>query len=331
MKEISKSTKRRRNVAKILVVCIACIFALDCNWSLFLYDKFFVTRNHLQSSYGGKRIWITGASSGIGAEFAKQLGDAGAHLILSARKREKLEEIVTNNNLDTETTTLVPFDMMGSSEEFQTAVESALNDGVVDILILNAAVFQERPALITSISETVDLMKVNYEGPVNLSNELIKRDKWQERESGHIMVMSSRFGKIPGPLSSSYCASKYALHGYFSSLNIENPWLRVNFALPGPVATNLYKDAKRQTGKTSFYGSWDRQMMSPERVAKLVISGMTGPSLLFYEMWISKPISLFGYYQNQFFPLWATASHAAFGRFAMSCHEFGFEHCLKLW
>ena len=324
-------SNRKLTALKVFIGCIAIFCALDCNGTLFIYEKIFVTKNNLHRSLQGKRIWVTGASSGIGAEFVKQLGESGAHMVLSSRRREKLEEVASNLNLDSKTTSIVAFDITGSTNEIQNAVDQVLREGGIDILILNAAVFQERPALKTSIQETKELMKVNYEGPVELANELIIRDRWQQKKRGHIMVMSSRFGKLPGPLSSSYCATKHALHGYFSSLNVELPWLRVDFALPGPVATNLYKDAKKQIGKQSFYGSWDRQMMTPERVAGLIIAGMTGPAVLFHEMWISKPIALFGYYQQQYAPLWASSSHAAFGRFAVNCHEHGFEYCLKLW
>ena len=328
-KEVFEGHRKPRKFVKIFVASFAIFLALDCNGTLFLYEKLFATNQRLKKSFKGKRVWITGASSGIGAEFAKQLGEAGAHLVLSSRRKEKLEEIVINNGLNNETTTIVPFDMMGSTDEIQDAIKIALEGGDIDILILNAAVFQERPALKTSITETINLMKVNFESPTFLATEVIKQNQWEEKRQGHVMVMSSRFGKLPGPLSSSYCATKYALQGFFSTLNIENSWLRIDFALPGPVATNLYKDAMKQTGKQNFYGSWDRQMMNPARVAELAIAGMTGPAALFNEMWISKPIALFGYYQSQFFPLWANASHATFGRFAMSCYEHGFDVCLK--
>ena len=66
---------------------------IDANPSLYLYDKFISTNEKRMQTFSDKRIWITGASTGIGAELAKQLSSHGASLVLSARDETKLNAV----------------------------------------------------------------------------------------------------------------------------------------------------------------------------------------------------------------------------------------------
>lgn len=301
---------------------------LDASYCLFFFDKFIATDSYLRKSFGGKRIWITGASSGIGKEFTRQFYKHGANVILSSRKMKSLENVQSELGLSKERTQLVPFDMTASN--LVDVVRNVLKEGSVDIVVLNAALFQEMPATETSMSVTRELMRTNFDGPVELTSELIKLDKWDEKRSGHVVVMSSRFGKLPGPLSSSYAATKFALQGYFTSFRAENSWLRTSIACPGPVATSLYKNSESTKGKESFYESMPKIMQSAERVAQLIISGMSGPPYYFTEMWISKPGALIGFYQAHYFPVFANRVQASFGRLAMRCYEHGNDYCMNI-
>lgn len=256
---------------------------LDANPSLYLYDKFIATEHRRAETLAGKRIWITGASSGIGAELAKELSHHGAHLVLSARNEEKLNEVAeecreiqsvceknkrrkwspsrlfnTNELIEIEkrnTIHTIPMDVTASLEEIQSKVKCAskcFKDNDMDILVLNAGRGQLSPALLTDPSSTRELMDINYHAPVNLALSVIQQNSWKtnknKRQRGHIVVTSSVAAKLGTPLSSSYAGTKHAIHGFFSSLRSEcDDWLRIDLPCPGPVSTNLSATAFKNT------------------------------------------------------------------------------------
>ena len=234
------------------------------------------------STIEGKTIWITGASSGIGAELAIQLAGAGAHhLILSGRRKEQLELVAQScramgdarkkiswqgqNNEINETiimptlkVSIVPFDLMAgtattddSNIVIHDAVSSAIQHATptgIDILILNAGQYHLHPALTTPhLSTTLaNLMQINFFSSVQLSQQLLQADQWKERRHGHIVVINSLMGKGPAALNAVYSSTKHAARGYFHSLaSEEQGWLRVDVPCPGATDTGLWGGAYR--------------------------------------------------------------------------------------
>ena len=302
----------------------------DANPSLFLYDKFITNEKRLQSTFAGKRIWITGASSGIGAELARQLYGHGANLILSGRREAELnrvkalcEDTNSNSNSNSNSNTnsrggassnisVLPFDVTDTDEKISEVVSMASGrfDGI-DILILNAGAGQLSPAVDSSFSKTRKLMEVNYMGPVRLAMELMKREKWdmyqgegEMRMKGHIVVTSSVASKMGLPLGTSYAASKHAVHGYFTSLRSEcAEWLRIDLPCPGPIATAFQDNAVDVKSSPSEENEDDSELKMPvERCAKLIISGMLGPASMMQETWISRQPTLSLLFLNQYLP-----------------------------
>ena len=181
---------------------------MDANPSLYVYDKFIANQHHKTKALRGKRIWITGASSGIGCELAKQLSSYGANLILSARDESKLNNIARecrllqpiNSNEKVQQQTqmnnniyVLPMDVTATNKEIEEKVKYALkhhfqNQGL-DILVLNAGRGQLSPALYTDIESSKELMNVNYFGPIQIALSVIKNDGWGKPElskSNHI-------------------------------------------------------------------------------------------------------------------------------------------------
>lgn len=307
----------------------------DANPTLFLYEKFFTNEKRLQSAFNGKRIWITGASSGIGAELARQLHGYGATLILSGRRETELNKIKAlcedgdnkNNSNDNSSASskiaVLPFDVTDTDEKISDVVSIASGsfDGI-DILILNAGAGQLDPAVDSSFSKTRQLMDINYMGPVRLAMEVMKKEGWDKRYQvrdgkgkgdtnmkGHIVVTSSVASKMALPLGASYAASKHAVHGYFISLRSEcAEWLRIDLPCPGPIATAFQDnvlDAKSSSSSPNNVddNEDDSELKMPvERCARLIISGMLGPSGLMHETWISRQPTLSFLFLNQYFP-----------------------------
>jgi short-subunit dehydrogenase len=165
-----------------------------------------------------KRVWITGASSGIGAALAE------AH-------------------------TVVPLDLADppSLEDAARAVQS--DHGPPDVLVNNGGISQFAPAADTPLEVDRRIMEVNYFGAVALTKAVLPA--MQQRGSGHVVVTSSLLGKISIPTRSAYAASKHALHGFFDALRAEvyDSGVRVTLACPGYVDTRVSANALTASGE----------------------------------------------------------------------------------
>jgi dehydrogenase/reductase SDR family protein 7 len=292
---------------KIVLLAAAAAFValIDCNPSLWLYAKL----SPSLEAYQDKAVWITGASSGIGAELAVQLSHAGARLVLSARRASELELVKARCKVGS-SVALLPLDVTASTATLDAAVTKALaavGGGGLELLVLNAGRSQRQPAVDSDIQVTRDIMKLNFESTVELAMLVIQKDKWVQKEKGHIVVTSSVAGKLPVALSSSYAASKAALHGYFNSLRSEFRWLRVDVVCPGPVATPIALAAhSTPAGKVHLQNEKNDNKMSVERFALLMLSGVKGPHWLFYETWISQQPELLFTALGQYLPTFTT-------------------------
>ncbi len=194
-----------------------------------------------------KRVWITGASSGIGEYLAYALNEEGAQLILSSRKVEELER-VKNRCKKPDAVYILPLDV-SDFEAIPIAVEKAITSfGAIDILINNAGISQRELALKTGLSVDRKIMDVNYFGTIALTKAVCPH--MQSRHSGQIVVISSVMGKIGAPYRSAYAASKHALHGFFDSLRAElyPDGIQISLICPGYVHTNVTVNALRGDG-----------------------------------------------------------------------------------
>lgn len=203
-----------------------------------------------------KVVWLTGASAGIGKAIAEALAKENAKLILSARRKEALEKLKNNLQLDDETCLVLPLDLE-KIESFSNAAQTAIaHFGKIDILINNAGLSQRSLAKDTSVEVDKRIMNVNYIGTVALSKAILPY--MLAAKAGLIVTVTSAVGKIASPWRSSYAASKHALHGFFDSLRAENydDGIRVLLVCPGFIATDVSINAL--TGDGAPYGIMDK-------------------------------------------------------------------------
>lgn len=191
--------------------------------------------------YKGKKIWITGASSGIGAAIAQSLAEAGASLLLSGRRKEVLdalaEELKGRGALAVNT---LAFDLGSEEERKKAALEVQKMWTAPDLLILSGGLSQRSLIRETETAVYRQLMEVDYLANVDLSRAFIPA--WSSMP-GQVVVISSLVGKIPTPYRSGYTAAKHALHGYFESMAAEHPELKVNIVCPGFIHTQVSVNA----------------------------------------------------------------------------------------
>jgi len=189
-----------------------------------------------------KVIWITGASSGIGLEMAKQLAGNGNKLVLSSRRTEVL--LTVKQSLPQSENVLVVKIDLEQPGEFQQAVNQVYaHFGRVDIVIHNGGVSQRSMVTDTDISVDRRIMEINFFGSVALTKFILPH--MMAQGSGHFAVITSLTGKFGFGMRSAYAASKHALHGFFESLFIElgDKGIAVTMICPGPVQTNISVNA----------------------------------------------------------------------------------------
>lgn len=204
-------------------------------------------------SWNDRRVWITGASSGIGEGLARVLDRRGARLVLSARRRDRLEEVRSGLGRPDDHQVL-PMDVT-DIDRTDERVQEAWAGGPIDVMIHNAGISQRSLAADTDVSVDRRVMEVNYFGVVALTKALLPA--MLERGGGRFVVVSSLVGKISTPMRSGYSASKHALHGFFDALRAElyDRGIRVTLACPGFVRTEISFHAL--TGDGSEQGTMD--------------------------------------------------------------------------
>lgn len=193
-------------------------------------------------------IWITGASSGIGEELAKQYSERGAYLILSARREKELLRVKASCQ-QPERIEVLPLDLT-ELKSLEGAVKKAIACfGHVDLLINNGGISQRSLIIETQIEVYQRLMEVNYLGTVALTRALLPH--FIQRQQGHFAVVTSVMGKYASPYRSGYAGAKHALHGFFDALRLEHQkdGVFVTLLCPGFVQTNVTINALTGNGE----------------------------------------------------------------------------------
>lgn len=200
----------------------------------------------MMTEFSGKTVWITGASSGIGAALSKTFAASGANIILSGRRVEALQ--VVADNLPTDTL-ILPFEVTDFSTLEEKVTEAWNWKGRVDILVNNAGVSQRSLAIDTSPSVYTDLINIDLIAPIWLTQLQLKR--MADAGGAHIVAISSVAGRIGAPMRTAYCAAKHGLIGYMDALRTEVSLphnINVTNVLPGSVATDVSRNALTADG-----------------------------------------------------------------------------------
>ncbi len=194
-----------------------------------------------------QRVWITGASSGIGEALAVAFHQAGAKLVLSARREDELKRVQAACAGEPNTR-ILPMDVTNAAELPQKTQVGLGMFGGIDILVLNAGITQRSLTRDTDESVYRQLMEVNFFASEALARAVLPFMLAQK--SGHMVVISSVAGKFGVPLRSGYSASKFALHGFFEVLRAEEEknGVHVTMVCPGYIRTDISLSALRGHG-----------------------------------------------------------------------------------
>lgn len=183
-------------------------------------------------------VWITGASSGIGAALAKTYSQVGAKLLLTARNRQNLE--LTRSSLSApEFAEVYPADVTSWEDMSHLMDKFDSLESFPDTIILNAGTYKPMSVADFSSDAIREIMDLNFHS-VALALELLL-PRLRSRGVGHIAVISSLAADKGFPFSGAYSASKSALVRLCESLQVELLDLGIHLSIvqPGFVSTPL--------------------------------------------------------------------------------------------
>jgi short-subunit dehydrogenase len=220
-----------------------------------------------------KRVWIVGASSGIGEALVRILVENGASLVISARNEPKLRKL--KSAFPSSSIEVLPVDVEDHSVlSFATDRASEVYGGL-DYVFLNAGMTVRDLVADTELDVERKIMDINFWGPVAITKAILKN-----RSPGsplHLVLTSSLSGKYGVPKLAAYAGSKHALQGYFDSLRAETygSGLFVHLVIPGFIRTNITVAGLRGDGSRS--GKMQAALadgMEPEVCARGILRGL---------------------------------------------------------
>ncbi len=226
-------------------------------------------------NWQGKKVWIIGASSGIGKALAHAINHSGGFVILSSRNTDALERVRQLLTYPKESQ-IIPVNLLDNASITQAIAQYQELYSTIDVLIHSGGISQRSLALDTTISSTEMILKSNFLGQIPITQFATKI--MMAQGSGKIMVISSFTGKWGFFLRSSYAASKHALHGYYDSLRmeIETSGVQVHLITPGFIATDISKNALDASGQaTGEMDNNQQQGISAEDCAHQILQGIS--------------------------------------------------------
>lgn len=213
----------------------------------------------------GKKILITGAGSGIGAETARLLSAAGAVPILTGRNVDKLKAAAARLPGRHGVYTLDVTD----NEQVEAVIPRILADcDGVDVLLNNAGFGLFERFMDAPLSHFETMMDTNYMGIVRCTKMVLP--SFISRGGGHIVNVASIAGKLGTPKSTGYTATKHAVLGFTNALRAElyGTGIAVSAVNPGPIDTPFFEQADPD-GTYVKNVRWF--MMTPERAARTIV------------------------------------------------------------
>jgi NADP-dependent 3-hydroxy acid dehydrogenase YdfG len=228
----------------------------------------------------GKIVFISGASSGIGAATALAFGAEGARLLLAARRTDKLTEIATQAmERGAEAVHTIALDVRDRQVVAQTIAELPAEWAAIDILVNNAGLSRGLDKLYAgNIDDWEEMIDTNVKGLLYVTRAVVPG--MVERGSGHVVNLGSTAGEITYPGGAVYCATKAAEHALNDGLrqDVLGTPIRVTTVDPGMVETEF--------SMVRFHGDAERaanvykgvKPLTPADVAEVIVWATARPA-----------------------------------------------------
>lgn len=234
-----------------------------------------------------KRILLTGATGGLGQALAHLLAAQGVVLALVGRDIQKLTALQHALRRQGAQASIIMANLAepGSVAELLTEAKSLL--GEVDILINNAGVIDFTAIETQSDEKIAHIIQTNVTATLQLTRGLIA--PFKARNAGHIVFVGSIFGSLGFPHFATYCASKFAVHGFSQALRRElvDTNIGITYVAPRAIATPMNDDRTNAMWQASGQAVDD-----PQTVAQQIVQALIAEK---QELFIGQPQSFFAW------------------------------------
>jgi len=222
-----------------------------------------------------KVVVITGASSGIGASTAELLAQSGAKVVLSARRADRLEALVTKIKDAGGEALAVTSDVTSAASMKELAEKTLATYGRLDVWVNNAGVMPLSPVAMGKTEEWEQMVDVNIKGVLN--GVAAAHPTMLQQGSGHFVNVSSVAGHIVFPGAAVYCATKFAVRALSEGIRMESGGLvRVTNISPGAVRTELASHISVDEIKEGIKGILEIAI-EPEAIARAIRYAISEP------------------------------------------------------
>ncbi|MFC4018345.1 SDR family oxidoreductase [Micromonospora sp. GCM10011542] len=226
-------------------------------------------------STGSKIILITGASSGIGAATARRLAADGHHVVLGARRVDRLAALVNELGAAGGTAEHHELDVT-SRDSVLSFVEGAHNrHGRIDVLVNNAGVMALSTLDALRVDEWDQMVEVNLRG--TLYGIAAALPLMRARGAGHIINIGSTAGYRVDPTAAVYCATKYAVRALTEGLRQESRDVRLTLVSPGYTHSELTERGGDPQVRAAAHAAAEELGMPASAVADAIAYAITQP------------------------------------------------------
>ena len=188
----------------------------------------------------GRRVLVTGASTGIGAGLAEGFAKAGATVGICARRKDMLAEVLERCQQHSPDSRMWVVDLSDMAAVDQLAAQATEELGQVDVLVNNAGIPKRRHVTRLDIETIEKVMHINYLSPMRLTMALLPQ--MLERGEGRIVNIASVAATISSPGEAAYDASKAALSVFSEAMAVDlwDSGIKLTIVYPGVVDTELF-------------------------------------------------------------------------------------------
>ncbi len=227
----------------------------------------------------GRVAIVTGASSGIGAAVAEALAEAGAAVVLGARREERLLAVARSilergGRAESRSTDVT---VRGDVEALAGVALDRF--GRIDVLVNNAGIMPLSPVAELRVDDWVRMVDVNVKGVLHGIAAVLPT--MLEQGSGHIVNVGSVAGRRPFPGGAVYAATKFAVRSLSWGMQLELSaahGIRITDVQPGVVDTELTDHIPDPSRREAFQSNWEtRRSLGPADVARAVVFAVASP------------------------------------------------------
>ncbi|WP_285415135.1 SDR family oxidoreductase [Pseudomonas sp. efr-133-TYG-5] len=226
------------------------------------------------SNINNKVVLITGASSGIGEAAARLIAARGAHVVLGARRTERLEQLVSEIHAEGGSASACALDVTDLQSMQAFVAFAKAQHGKIDVIINNAGVMPLSPLSSLKVNEWNQMLDVNVRGVLHGIAAVLP--DMEAQGYGQVINISSIGGLAVSPTAAVYCATKFAVRAISDGLRQETDKIRVTVVCPGVVESELADSISDEVAREAMR-NFRRVAIGPDAIARALAYAIEQP------------------------------------------------------